>query len=239
MLIIIVQGLADNLVYGRWGAALVFFLPGVAYAVGYSSARDNAQASVDGPAALRFLKRSRYQRLMMVAAAVACAAVLIVVYAYRQPLLAAWYADLGAVEMAKIQLAGFVPGGRAGDYDVAELEGAERLFKQALRHDSGNRTANHRLGLIASDWRDFSAAVSYLEAALRADQNHRGIRKALGFNYVWSGQLDQAMPLLVDIEEARTHIGWYAWWWGTQDRDDLAERSAAMEERLGAAEPPP
>ena len=42
-----------------------------------------------------------------------------------------------------------------------------------------------------------------------------------------------AVPeVLAQIPEAGYEMGVYAWWWGTQDRDDLAARAAEMAERL-------
>jgi tetratricopeptide (TPR) repeat protein len=239
LLIIILHGLADNLVYDPWGAVLVFFLPGIAYAVARSSSRDNAQGSMDGPGAAGFLKSLRDQRLIIMATAVTCAAILIVLYGYRQPLRAAWYADLGAVRMAQTELAGFPSGKWTDDFQLEELKPAERLFEQALRHDERNRTANHRLGLIALGRREFPTAVSYLENAYQADQRHRGIWKALGYSYVWAGQFDQAMVMLAQIPEASDELTVYIWWWGTQDRKDLAQRAATMVKRLEAFEPLP
>ncbi|MEK7327524.1 MAG: hypothetical protein AAB217_19945, partial [Chloroflexota bacterium] len=62
--------------------------------------------------------------------------------------------------------------------------------------------------------------------------SHRGVRKVLGYAYVWQGQLDRAAALLSDIPEAKSEMDTYSWWWGTQGRDDLAAQAAAMVERL-------
>ena len=240
LLVIVLHGLTDNLVYGRWGAALVFFVPGIACAVARSSPRTkNANTSARRPMpGLSTLSRRR--PWAMGAGVAALVALLTVIYAYRGPLLAAWYADLGAVHMARSELAGFPPGRRPEGYHLAELEPAERLFAQALHYDARNRTANHRLGLIATGRRDYLAAVSYLETAYQADENHRGIWKALGYSYVWSGQIDQAVELLANIPEASYELGHYARWWGTQDREDLSERAKTAVERLeGSGSPRP
>jgi hypothetical protein len=54
----------------------------------------------------------------------------------------------------------------------------------------------------------------------------------LGYDYVWLGQFDRAASLLARIPEAGDELGVYAWWWGTQGREDLAERAAQMAVRL-------
>jgi thioredoxin-like negative regulator of GroEL len=80
---------------------------------------------------------------------------------------------------------------------------------------------------------DFGAAATHLEAAYQSDKSDRGVNKALGYDYVWQGQLDRALPLLAAIPEARDELNVYTWWWGTQGRDDLAERAAQTVARLG------
>ena len=239
LLIVVLHGLVDDHIYDRWGAAFVFFLPGIAYAMTRSSPKTKTQHPSPSPLVPGFTTGSRYRQSMIGAAVVAFVALLMLVYGYRQSLLAAWYADLGAVRMAQTELAGFPPATRPEGYNVAELEPAERLFLQSLRYNARNRTANHRLGLIALGRRDYPAAVFYLETAYQADKNHRGIWKALGYSYVWSGQFDQATALLVNIPEASYELRHYFEWWKSQGRDDLAERAEAVTKRLEALELPP
>jgi hypothetical protein len=69
--------------------------------------------------------------------------------------------------------------------------------------------AHYRLGLIAMLKRDFPTAVSHLEVAHRADPDHRGIVKALGFSYIWNGQIEAALPLLSLIPESKQEIAIY------------------------------
>ena len=82
---------------------------------------------------------------------------------------------------------------------------------------------------------DFPAAISHLEMAYAQDEDHRGIRKSLGYSYTWSSQFDKALGMLVDIPEAKNEMGVYQWWWGTQGREDLASNAQAMFELLGSA----
>jgi hypothetical protein len=76
--------------------------------------------------------------------------------------------------------------------------------------------------------RDFSTATSYLETAYNIDDGHRGISKALGYGYTWSGEFDLAAPLLAQIPEAGQELSTYIWWWETQGRGDLAENANSM-----------
>jgi lipopolysaccharide biosynthesis regulator YciM len=153
-------------------------------------------------------------------------------FAYRQAIMSAWNANLGAVEMARVELAGFPSGQWEDGTKVVSLGRAEVYFRRALAQDANNRTANHRLGLIAMQRRDFSSAVSYLETAHWIDGDHRGIIKSLGYAYVWSGEFDQAAPLVNQIPEASQELSTYIWWWQEQGRDDLAENAATMLKQL-------
>lgn len=154
-------------------------------------------------------------------------------FAFFRPALSAIYANLGAAQMAKVELGGFPTNQWDKGEHLAELAPAEALFLQALAYDPSNRTANHRLGLIAMMRRNFPAAIASLETACQADPDHRGIQKALGYAYTWAGQLNQALPLLRKIPEARQELQTYQWWWADQNRPDLAEYAARMVERLG------
>jgi O-antigen ligase len=78
----------------------------------------------------------------------------------------------------------------------ALLEQAAGLFQKSLGIEPGNRTANQRLGLIALSRHEFEQAVGYLSAASAADTDHTGIRKALGLAYAFTGETENALPLL-------------------------------------------
>ena len=232
LLIIVLHGFTDDLVYNRWGAPLVFLVPGVASAVVQSIPQLKFRYLSAGSFRARLVARIRFRPLLLVATHVAIVILLILFYTGRQSLLAAWYADLGAVHMARAELVDYPTGAWTEVANSDEMDLAEEYFEKALRFDIKNRTANHRLGRIATGRRDFPAAVSYLETAHAADFSHRGVQKGLGYAYVWAGQLDQAVTLLADIPEAGYELGVYFWWWETKGRGDLAERAAAMVERL-------
>jgi tetratricopeptide (TPR) repeat protein len=146
-------------------------------------------------------------------------------FANRNSLLSTWYADLGAVQMSQVELADF-PSGRWDDgSQIAALTPAENLFQKALQLNPNNRTAHHRLGLIALLNRDFPTALAHLQKAYHLDPSHRGIRKTLGYTYVWAGHPEQAARLLVDIPEAGQELSIYIRWWRAQSRPDLSARA--------------
>ena len=149
--------------------------------------------------------------------------------------LSAWYANLGAVAFARVQLETW-PTNEWSNGQAAERLGAlEPEFDRALAIDPTNVTARYRLALLAGERRDYAAAVARLAPVQQADPGHRGVNKTLAYAYVWTGDLPDARPLLKKVPEASNEMSVYTWWWGTQGRADLAQRAAAAVNDLAAA----
>ena len=89
--------------------------------------------------------------------------------------------------------------------------------------------------MLAGERRDYAAAVSNLAPVQQADPGHRGINKTLAYAYVWTGDLQDARPLLKRVPEAANEMSVYTWWWGTHGRADLAQRAAAAVNDLASA----
>jgi O-antigen ligase len=138
----------------------------------------------------------------------------------------AWSANLGAVRMAKVELAGFPTNQWTDPAILHALQQADDSLRSALQADPTNRTANHRLGLIALLRGNFPSAAAYLERAKQEAPNHRGIIKSLGYSYVWLGDTEKASLLLSKIPEARTELDIYVWWWGVQGQPGIAEKTS-------------
>jgi predicted Zn-dependent protease len=138
--------------------------------------------------------------------------------------------------MSQVQLSDFPSGAWSDGRIAGDLGHAQSTFEQVIAIDPANRTANHRLGLIAMLRRDYPVAVGYLEAAYRQDPGHRGVVKNLGYAYVWAGQYDLAQGVLASIPEAKKELGIYNWWWGTMGRMDLAQNAEHMVQRLAGAD---
>jgi lipopolysaccharide biosynthesis regulator YciM len=130
--------------------------------------------------------------------------------------------------MAKAELAGFPTNQWADPSILPQLEQADAALRTALLSDPANRTANHRLGLIALLRRDFPSAAAFLEEAYRSAPNHRGVIKALGYCYAWLGEMEKARSFLSKIPEARTELDVYTWWWRTQGQPGLADRASTI-----------
>lgn len=224
LIVVGLHGLLGDALYGEGGTPLLFLFTGMAVAMRPQDS-GATRAALPAPGVAR-------RWTIGIAAALAGGAVLLV--ACYRPLLSSWYANLGAVQMARIELAGWRDDA-TNDPGKPDLSSAEVFFQKALQVDPGNRTAHHRLGLIAMRDGDFEAAATHLEAAYQSDKSDRGVNKALGYAYVWQGQLDRALPLLAAIPEARDELNVYTWWWGTRGRDDLAQQAAQTVARLGGA----
>jgi hypothetical protein len=67
-----------------------------------------------------------------------------------------------------------------------------------------------------------------LERAIYIDPDHRGIRKSLGYTYVWDSNLENAELMLQGINEARIEMEIYSWWWDENNRRDLATQASEM-----------
>lgn len=147
-------------------------------------------------------------------------------------LFARWYANQGALALARVELAGWPTGVWDDGHQVRDRAAAAAQLTEALQRDPNNTTAQYRLGLIAMTKRDYETAVSHLEMAHHLDPKHRGITKNLGYSYVWLGDLDKAATLLADIAETHEEMDAYSWWWQQQGRTDLSDWAMQMAQRF-------
>ena len=225
------HGLVSDVLYGNRGTPLLFLFAGLTIAVARPSQQQYSwRVALVGRVSKRAHREGKQQWVMVGIAVVIASTALL--YSFHKPLLASWYADLGAVQMARTELAGWPTNKWDDGSNVAALVPTEGLFHQALWLNPNNRTAHHRLGLMAVLRRDFTTAVGHLKRAYQADGDHPGIRKVLGYSHVWSGQLDHAVEVLANIPEARDEMAVYVWWWGIQGRNDLAAHAEDMVERM-------
>jgi len=224
LVIAFVHGMVDDYLYYKNGTMLAFFLIGVSL--------------THSPIKIQPDKEKNIKHKVMTTSAV------FVVFAIfcivnMNTIRSEWYANLGAVEMAQVELNGFPLNEWAGDKFISQLGMAESTLLSSLQLDSRNRTANYRLGLISLAHRDFSSALNYLLTAYHQAPQHRGIIKSLGYCYVWLGDMDNARLLLKNIPESKSELEVYVWWWGTQGRDDLSKNAAVMSFELETASTQP
>jgi O-antigen ligase len=218
LVIAFVHGLVDDYLYNGNGTILALALPGIAMA----TQKEVSQKS----------HRINYYLLSSVALVLAG---FFIVNLNR--IRSAWYADLGAVQVAKVELADFPTNQWTDPSILPHLDQADVSLHTALQIDPANRTANHRLGLISMLQGDFHSASTYLEKANQVAPNHRGITKSLGYCYAWSGNIDKAQLFLDKIPEAKTELDTYVWWWGVQGRPDLAQKASIISSKLETLSP--
>ncbi|UCF29067.1 MAG: hypothetical protein JSW42_05165 [Chloroflexota bacterium] len=230
-LIILLHGIADDPLYGEFGSPLLLLIPGIALAIAKNDSSPPAlnDTNADGEssnAVSGFIsKKLIFPVSLMIM-------LLILVIGYQRPLLSNWYANLGAVEMSRNELQNWPHNKWNENPDISSLKGAQKLFNQSLDFSPNHRTAWHRLGLISMQRRDFESAQAELENAFLIDPEHRGIRKSLGYAYVWGDRLDQANQILIGINEAKSEMEVYTWWWNENDRLDLSSQANDMVEIL-------
>jgi hypothetical protein len=211
LLVMVYHGLVDDPLYGGVGTPLLFVVPGIVVA---TSRRQEVKRLLPSMPGLK-PGLAWVVGLALVGVGLRLAA-------------AEWKANLGAVFMARTELAGWPTGEWDDGHHVSALDPAATLFTQVVDIASANRTARHRLGLIAMLRQDFGTAVTHLKIAHKLDPDHRGILKTLGYSYVWIGEFDQAAALLKSIPESDREMNVYTGWWLSQGREDLSKLAVDM-----------
>jgi putative inorganic carbon (HCO3(-)) transporter len=149
---------------------------------------------------------------------------------YRTSLMGVWYANLGSLFHTYSDLSENLQGDETRQQAI-------QYYQRALSFDPNQAVPNRRLGLMALEAEQFEQAVAFLESAYQVQPGNQSTIKALGYAYLWSGQLDKSETLLQqrdDLPEITEELAQYSWWWGTQNRPDLATYAAAMEQRLSS-----
>lgn len=225
---IFIHGLTDSPHFSdsRWTMPMLFALLGLAVAA--------------GAPALRPRGKGLSRRRQMAAASTVAGLLLLAAGVCRSPLAGTWYANLGAVYQARAELSPNMD----EPTRQATLARASAYFQRALHFDPSQPVANRRLGMMALDRHDFTAAVAYLERAYPKEPNNQATLKSLGLAYLWTGALDRAEALLGCLDnqdEIIEELNVWSWWWGTQDRDDLStyakETVQRLSERTGTLSP--
>jgi O-antigen ligase len=231
LLAVCLHGLLDDALYGNQGTPLLLVLSGLTVALAAPSLQPARRADrvVNQTGGGATVDWRRVAGPAAIGGAVVAAMALVL---FGSRLAAAWYADLGAVDMARLELAGW-PQARPDQPIPASAFGpSQALFARSLQLDPANQTANYRLGLLADRQGDYEQGVASLETAYRADSGHRGVIKELGDDYVWLGQTSRAESLLTQIPEAAEQMDAFTWWWKQQGRPDRAAYAARMATQL-------
>lgn len=216
LVVMALHGLVDDALYGSHATPLLFFAPAMVVLVTRQSEADTA---------VSFTKQLGR---LSVGLGVTAVLLLSLFVGFRRPIEAQWAANLGALALARAELVGWPTGQWDTGQHLERFAEAEALFEQALGLDPDNRTAHHRLGVMAMVAREYETAVTQLEQARDRAGSHRGLLKSLGYSYVWLGQYEQAAHLLANFPEARNEMAIYAGWWRRQNRPELAAHAREM-----------
>lgn len=227
LVIAVVHGMVDDYLYNGKDAFLSVFLIGLAMIV-IRDDQQNQTADKNIRQDTGWIRSINGRKLTLVF----IVGLVVFVGINYGKIRAIWYANLGAVQMAKVELAGFPETRWAGPAMTAKLDQAEASLHTALGLDPFNRTANHRLGLISMLRWDFSSAVGFLTIAHDKAPQHRGIIKSLEFSYAWLGDTEKAQSMSKDIPEAKSEFDLYSSWWKEQGREDLSEYASIMSTKL-------
>jgi hypothetical protein len=222
----LLHGLIDDPLYAAPTAFFLFVPAGVAAQGSFKPVQFSRSPTSTGSGSP---SRKAYLGLLLTAVSFG----LVTGFVARKNLAAVVVANIGAVQMSRVELAGWPDGDPTTDGTEHPLSAFDETFKRALTLDPNNRTAHHRLGLLAVASREFGQAVFHLEQALALRPSHRGIRKELGMSLVWLGRYEQAASLLESIPESSSELRIYSWWWETQGRPDLAARAATAAQMIG------
>jgi tetratricopeptide (TPR) repeat protein len=214
---LLLHGMVEDTVYGSAALPLLFIVPGLAVALD----RANGEPG---------MSTSRWYRgsALFFGLSVLALAAFIALPRGR----ALWWANLGAVSMARAELADFPTGRWVEPRPDDALSNAENRFQKSLEHQARQRTAHYRLGMLAMQRGDFPSAVAHLETAYAQDPSHIGIRKALGYSYAWSGNVERGSRLLATVPFVSQELDAYVGWWRQHGRNDLAEIARQMRVHL-------
>ncbi len=224
-----VHGLTDAPQFAGtgWTMPMLFGILGLTVAVG-RLALDEAEAEE-----AEFSVNSHH-RLGWLTGGLVAAVLLVSLLVFWRPLLGGWYGNLGAIQQTRSELS---PQLAEPDREAA-AEAAVNNFARALSINPVQPAANRRLGLMALDRANYETATVYLDQAYRQEPGNQATLKALGYAYLWTGQLDLAEPLLRQIDdqsELIEELGNWSYWWNSQNKPELAEYAGDMVRRLAAA----
>jgi putative inorganic carbon (HCO3(-)) transporter len=138
------------------------------------------------------------------------------------------YINLGALQQTRADLAPSL----SDEQRNQALNQAIQDYQQALTLNPGQPTIHWRMGLMALNNDSFPEAIEHLQIAYAALPGHRGIQKALGYAFLWDGQIQQAETLLKPWVEVPGELGYWSWWRGTQGQDQLSEYAQELRTRL-------
>lgn len=236
VMVMVIHGLVDNAIYAERGTPLLLVPAGLAVLLTQPAGKSITTPAIPQAFIARFKNWNGLIKSVVITVFLASFTILLL--AFNKQFSSAWYANLGAVHLARLELINWPHSDEAVELHSGDLLKIERYFIKSSELNPSNRTAWFYLGLLAFRNQNFESAIGYLENAYGLDHTHRGVRKSLGYSYTWKGRMDKALELLIHIPEAGYEMDIYATWWGNQGRKDLQEKSSEMSRLLAEAGAP-
>ena len=219
------SGFYEDAVFGFKGTVFLLFLPGLMVAINRDLQQVNREVGSEP------ILAKQKQRSQIILGAGLVIAIGIIMSGARNDLLSKWYANLGAVELAKEELVGW-PEQALGEFDSIDTDSPENYFEKAIQLSPENFTANYRQGIIAFRKQDFEIANNYLEKAFSKEPDNAGVLKYLAYSYAWSGDSALAYELFETIPGAKQELKIYGEWLKSINRDELSETAFSLAEQL-------
>jgi len=223
----LVHGLIDSVQFSGdyWTMPMLFALAGLTIALGRPALAQSEAAQEVNKASK---KQNHLWRKGLVAIAIGLAITMAI---FWQAIAGAWYANMGAIYQAQADLSPKVD----DETRAVIMARSVAYFDHALDLNPAQSVANRRLGMIALERENFETATVYLERAYTQEPRNQATLKALGYAYLWTGQLDSAEELFQQVDFQSRLVGelryWHRWW-ETRDRPKLSTYAAQMSQRL-------
>lgn len=224
-----IHGLTDapQFAGSGWTMPMLFGILGLAVATGrLAFAEEEDEDEAGDPS------KSHHRRVWLVSGLIG-AVLLISLLVFWQPLLGAWYGNLGSVRQTQAELSPQL----TDTTRTIVAEAAVDDFARALSINPVQPVANRRLGLMALDRENFETAAVYLSQAYHEEPGNQATLKALGYAYLWTGQTDLAEPLLRQLDnqsELTEELNNWSSWWESQNKPELAKYAGEIVRRLSA-----
>lgn len=180
--VILLHGMVDDAFYGSRGLLLLFAPMGLIIT---APTVNIVQSDTSGT-----LRARRWISAKAMVAAALCVVAVVSVIMHR-PILAALYANLGAVEQSRVELGAYDEHRLERTIDIirheVNLDRAIGMFHQAVGFDNGNATARQRLAAIAMSKGAYTDALAHMQSAWAAGHRDSTTRMLLGDAYVANG----------------------------------------------------
>ena len=207
IIVLLMHGLIDDAIYGDIGSPLLFAAPAFAFRIPIER--------------IEKMQRTGIYSLFLFLA-------LLIAGFWARPISAAFRSNLASINIAKVQLENWPTGEWSRYENSAALEFSEISLEDLLSKHPGHSPTLYKLGLINLEKKEFSLAVKRLVVAHQNNPQHPGIKKNLGFAYLWNNDIDNAKQILAEVPNAKEELFAYIWWWEGLNEPELSKNAQTL-----------